>query len=948
MDLEKMRVVIEARNDAFKKKCEEVKKEAHDAAKSADKDLSGIGGESGKKLTTLREKLSALKTMAKALVGAVKLDGGLLAPTKSFEALTASIEKSQNRLEVLKKTLEGLKAKGLDTSNVSEQIAAEEANLANMRSQAQSMFDQSMMNGGVGPAVTANESLSTIEKIKGAIAGIKSVAAGAFMGFKDAHPVLGRILGVLGRIGAVSGKVAVTGVRKLIQGFRAAAAQALRFRQASSGGGGMLGGMFRMIAGLYIFRRALSAFISGLREGMSNLAAYSGQTRANLSMLQNSLAQCKNALATAFAPILNVVAPLLNTLINWLTAAATAVGAFLAAITGQKQTVVAVKVNNAYAGSASNAASAANDAADATEKYQRTLMGFDKINKLDEKNSSGSGGNGGGGGGGAGGGSGFETIEIPAAALDWAEKFKEAWKNADFTEIGSIVAEKLNAALESIPWDKIKATAAKIGKSIATFLNGFIETADWELVGGTFAEALNTVIEFGYAFVENFHWDSFGKAIGDSINGFFNKLDLAKASEGFSDCVKGILDTGIKAVETTDWTKLGDKLADLFINIDYVNIAKKIIEFLAKALIGAIEGLNAFTKKIGEKLEEYFKSGQWLKDIGDAAVLVLDLKLNIVSSAWDLLCTILKTGLNITAEIVGQTFGQFWKWVGEGCMLAITATAKTVGDAWKWIGDNITTNITASVELVQKGWEDVTSWIKKKWGTATDLAVKISAEVSNLANLENLKKVWDGIKSKTKKITAKAKTSGQSALSKIKSTWSGLLNYASNKYLSVKLSVTRGISNTINNVKKAWAKIKGGTKYLKVSLTAIWNGVKDKFLRFIGFKSGGGKYKNGSWHPITAAAGGGSFNEGQMFIARERGPELVGTIGGGTGVMNNDQIVASVSAGVAKAVASVLGDNNEKTPVIVRLEDRAGQIFRVVQEDADNYTKRTGKPAFPV
>ena len=42
-----------------------------------------------------------------------------------------------------------------------------------------------------------------------------------------------------------------------------------------------------------------------------------------------------------------------------------------------------------------------------------------------------------------------------------------------------------------------------------------------------------------------------------------------------------------------------------------------------------------------------------------------------------------------------------------------------------------------------------------------------------------------------------------------------------------------------------------------------------------------------------------------MFIAREKGPELVGTLGGHTAVMNNDQIVASVSAGVAKAISGI-------------------------------------------
>lgn len=70
-------------------------------------------------------------------------------------------------------------------------------------------------------------------------------------------------------------------------------------------------------------------------------------------------------------------------------------------------------------------------------------------------------------------------------------------------------------------------------------------------------------------------------------------------------------------------------------------------------------------------------------------------------------------------------------------------------------------------------------------------------------------------------------------------------------------------------------------------------------------KAGGGIYKNGRWQKIQGYAGGGEPNEGQLFYARERGPELVGTIGGHTAVMNNDQIVASVSAGVARAMSGL-------------------------------------------
>lgn len=57
-----------------------------------------------------------------------------------------------------------------------------------------------------------------------------------------------------------------------------------------------------------------------------------------------------------------------------------------------------------------------------------------------------------------------------------------------------------------------------------------------------------------------------------------------------------------------------------------------------------------------------------------------------------------------------------------------------------------------------------------------------------------------------------------------------------------------------------------------------------------------------------AYASGGFPDEGQLFIAREAGAEMVGSIGRRTAVANNDQIVDAVSAGVASAVAGVVGN----------------------------------------
>ena len=58
---------------------------------------------------------------------------------------------------------------------------------------------------------------------------------------------------------------------------------------------------------------------------------------------------------------------------------------------------------------------------------------------------------------------------------------------------------------------------------------------------------------------------------------------------------------------------------------------------------------------------------------------------------------------------------------------------------------------------------------------------------------------------------------------------------------------------------------------------------------------------------ILPFANGGFPSTGQAFIARESGPELVGTINGKTAVANNDQIVAGVANGVAAGQAEQNG-----------------------------------------
>ena len=91
---------------------------------------------------------------------------------------------------------------------------------------------------------------------------------------------------------------------------------------------------------------------------------------------------------------------------------------------------------------------------------------------------------------------------------------------------------------------------------------------------------------------------------------------------------------------------------------------------------------------------------------------------------------------------------------------------------------------------------------------------------------------------------------------------------------------------------------------------------------------------------FTAYAGGGFPTDGEMFIAREAGPEMVGSIGSRTAVANNDQIVESVSSGVYKAVVSAMGQSGGTQVVEAKVNDKV--LFEVVVDRNRRETMRTG------
>lgn len=107
----------------------------------------------------------------------------------------------------------------------------------------------------------------------------------------------------------------------------------------------------------------------------------------------------------------------------------------------------------------------------------------------------------------------------------------------------------------------------------------------------------------------------------------------------------------------------------------------------------------------------------------------------------------------------------------------------------------------------------------------------------------------------------------------------------------------------------------------------------------------GGIFTNNRRLPITRYATGGLPKSAEMFIAREAGPELVGRIGSRTAVVNNDQIVASVSEGVYRAVVAALGSggNQQAINLALRLIMDGKQTTQIVIDRINEMIDTTGQ-----
>lgn len=874
-----------------KEKLENLKQEYENRRKNR---LTMQDVDSDGKLINIEEELSKSLDRVEALEAKIKelrKEGKEWQPTEAAIKLSGQMEQASEKLGKYQSQMTQMRADGVDrgtdawikNQKAINQATQEQAKYQNMKA--------NMENAGTDMKGTKITGISgMLYEIKAFKERLKANLKEAFEGTKvgKGWGDISRLLGMISK----EAERASTKIKKcsgaaasLIHRFSNGISVAGRFakgllslgRGARNTAGGFQGGLKGLLMyGLGI--RSLFALVNRLRsvltEGMNNLAQYNDSTNGSLSMLMSSLTQLKNALATAFAPILNAAAPMLNLLIQKVTAAVTALGQLFASLTGQSGFVAAKRVNQDYAKSLNSNADSAKKANKENKKLQNTLFGFDQINKLNDNSDSDDNADTSTGGGLTPADM-FESVPLDSKVSDFAKKLKDAWKNADFTEIGQIVGTKLNDALNRIPWGPIQNTSRKVGKSIGTFISGFVEVPDLGTnIGKTIAEAVNTGVGGINAFLDNTRWDSVGKIIGDGLNGAADTVDwpgighlyaqkwnavfavIGEAARTFKwtgfgqdlagglntaitdfdwagngvrvgDLAKGLLNTIVAVLEQTDWRKLGNSVRTFVVSIDWSGIVSE----LARGFGAAFGSLGAL---IGGLVGEAFKSAQKYfaqktKECGGHAVLGF---FKGILDAIDGIGTWIKKNI----------FDPFMK--GFKNVFEIHSPSKVMAEMGRYLIEGMLNGITDKIsdikqkfseikDAISKKWEEVKTDTSKKWKQIND---DTSKKIANLRDDAKTKfeEIRSKISDKWSSVRQNTETSWNNTKTSLAQKWSGIRSDASSKFENIRSTVAQKWTNLHGNTTSTWSQIGNSLKNtwsdLKSNASKAFGTISDNIL----------------------------------------------------------------------------------------------------------------------
>ena len=131
-------------------------------------------------------------------------------------------------------------------------------------------------------------------------------------------------------------------------------------------------------------RAMLRNIVSGIREGIQNLAKYSESFNKTMSDLSTHTAYLKNAMGTLAQPLLELVVPAITKIINLVVELINKINEARAILTGAATYTAAKKYTVDYAKNLEKASKSA-------KEIKNSLLGFDEINRLNDNSSASSG-----------------------------------------------------------------------------------------------------------------------------------------------------------------------------------------------------------------------------------------------------------------------------------------------------------------------------------------------------------------------------------------------------------------------------------------------------------------------------------------------------------------------------------------------------------------------------
>lgn len=583
----------------------------------------------------------------------------------------------------------------------------------------------------------------------------------------------------------------------------------------------------------------------------------------------------------------------------------------------------------------------------------------------------------------------LDTINFDKIGAGIATTLNHMMEQIDFGLVGKTFAKKWTILVDTLYGFVTTFDWTKFGLVIADFINGWFEEIDLTKAVQTAQELILGIFESMSQAIRNVEWYKIGTQIMDAIESIDWMSLLGDLGTLLSDAVVGLLDLLLGVVGETDWGKVVQDICagigNMLANIEWGEILAKIgalvVELVVQLpgiIVGALGGIAdilgglfegfgldsvaGFFYGIGDAMRS---AGTWLKEnlVDPVVNWVKDLfgihsPSTVFAEIGTFLIDGLLQGIADTWHNIVEFFSEKLEGIKQACSDAWNAIKSTASTVWGNIKSFLSTTWDGIKSTASTTWSNLKSTISTAWSNiSTDTSTKWSSIKSSLSTAWNSVKstassvfnniktsianVWNNVKTNTNTVWGGLKTT-------LSTTWGNIKSTAVTAFSSMKSSICTVWDNLKSHISNAVSSITGFMDNMKSIVSSGISAVKGLFdsavsaaksaiskvsetLSSIGSSVSNAVSSAASWVGSKLGFASGGFPEvGQLFIAREAGAEMVGSIGGRTAVANNDQIVEGIYQGVLAAMRASDGGNGGNFDVRVYLDGK--QITAAVEK----------------